>query len=64
MVPAMSLTGSWLNDAVLSDVLDDPLAEDDVCLLSLSEGAASNDGSMVDAMLVLWLCSMVGSMLP
>ncbi len=55
MARAMSLTGSWLSGVVLSDALDDALTEDDVCLLSLSEGAASNDGSMVDALLVLWL---------
>ncbi len=51
----MSLTGSWLSGVVLSDALDDALTEDDVYLLSLSEGDASNDGSMVDALLVLWL---------
>ena len=55
MARAMSLTGSWLSGVVLSDALDDALTEDDVYLLSLSEGAASNDGSMLDAMLVLWL---------
>jgi hypothetical protein len=46
MARAMSLTGSWLNDVVLTE---------DVELLSLSEGDASNDGSMLDALLVLWL---------
>jgi len=51
----MSLTGSWLSGLVLSDALDDALTEDDVYWLSLSEGDASNDGSMVDALLVLVL---------
>jgi hypothetical protein len=46
MARAMSLTGSWLSDVVLTE---------DVDLLSLSEGAASNDGSMLDALLVLRL---------
>ena len=55
MARAMSLTGSWLNDVVLSDALDDALTEDDVYWLSPCEGAASNDGSMVDALLVLRL---------
>ncbi len=55
MARAMSLTGSWLSGVVLSDALYDALTEDDVCLLSLSEGDASNDGSMLDELLVLWL---------
>jgi hypothetical protein len=55
MARAMSLTGSWLSGLVLSDAFDDALTEDDVCLVSLSEGDASNDGSMVDALLVLVL---------
>ncbi len=54
MARAMSLTGSWLSGVVLSDALLVVLT-DDVYLLSLSEGAASNDGSMLDALLVLWL---------
>jgi hypothetical protein len=59
MARAMSLTGSWLSGVVLSDALDDArddaLTEDDVYLLSLSEGAVSNDGSMFEALLVLCL---------
>ncbi len=55
MARAMSLPGSWLSSLVLSVALDDALTEDDVYLLSLSEGDASNDGSMLDALLVLWL---------
>ena len=55
MARAMSLTGSWLSGVVFSDALDDALTEDDVYGLSPCEGDASNEGSIVDALLVLWL---------